>query len=324
MQSKAPAELYRERFPTSAQDVLGALHDLYVYLDGRFLRRDEAAVSVWEHSFLYGDGVFEGIRAYDGRIFKLDKHLSRLLESAKSLDLAVPLSKKELAEVVSATFAVNGLKEGHMRLTVTRGVGTMGLNPRNSKACSVVAMAYPFAPLLGDKAVRLITSTVRRRRCDSVDAKIKSANYLENILAKIQSNNAKYDDALMLDHNGHVAEATAMNIFACHKEKWSTPTTVACLDGVTRQVVIDLLRGLGTAVVVRDISLHELYIADEVFCTGTGAEIVPVESVDGRVIGDGAPGPVTKTIIKQYRELTREGVAIQEFGLVSDIGESAL
>ena len=320
MQSKAPAELYRERFYTSAQDVLGALHDLYVYLDGRFLRRDEAAVSVWEHCFLYGDGVFEGIRAYDGRVFKLDEHLSRLFESAKSLDLTVPLSKKELSEVVLATFAVNGLKEGHMRLTVTRGVGTMGLNPRNCKACSVVAMAYPFAPLLGSKAVRLITSTVRRRRCDSVDAKIKSANYLENILAKIQSNEAKYDDALMLDHNGYVAEATAMNIFVRHKEKWSTPTTVACLDGVTRQLVVDLLQNLGASVAAREISLHELYIGDEVFCTGTGAEIVPVESVDGRMIGDGASGRVTRTVIKQYRELTRDGVLIPKSGFVSSVG----
>lgn len=312
MQSKQPPELFRERFSVGARDVLGPLHDLYTYIDGRFLRRGEAVVSVWEHCYLYGDGVFEGIRAYDGRIFKLDEHLERLFESAKSLDLAVPLSKEEMAEVVLTTFAVNGLQEGHMRLSVTRGVGTMGLNPRNSKASSVVAMAYPFAPLMGDKAIRMLTSTVRRRRCDSVDAKIKSANYLENILAKIQSNKSQYDDALLLDHDGHVAEATAMNIFARHKDIWSTPTTVACLDGVTRRVAIGILESFGPAVAIRGISLHELYNADEVFCTGTGAEIVPVQSIDGRLIGEVAPGPVTKTVMKKYRELTREGVAIPQ------------
>lgn len=310
MQSKQPLELFRDRFPVGARDVLGPLHDLYTYVDGRFVRRDEAVVSVWEHSYLYGDGVFEGIRAYKGRIFKLDEHLERLLESAKSLDLAVPLSKEEMAEVVLMTFAVNELQEGHMRLSVTRGVGTMGLNPRNTKSSSVVAMAYPFAPLMGDKAIRMLTSTVRRRRCDSVDARIKSANYLENILAKIQSNKSQYDDALMLDHNGYVAEATAMNIFVRHKSMWSTPTTVACLDGVTRRVAIGILESLGSVVAVRDISLHELYIADEAFCTGTGAEIVPVQSVDGRSIGDAAPGPVTRSVITKYRELTREGVPI--------------
>ncbi len=303
-------ELFSDRFLSDMKQTLGSLYDLYVYFDGHFLRGDEARLSVYEHAFMYGDSVFEGIRAYGGKVFRLSDHLERLMESAKSIGIKVPLTIDELTQVVLATFRINRLEEGHMRLTVTRGVGTVGLDPRKAKFPSVIAMAYPFPPILGEKAVRLITSTVRRKSCDSVDAKVKASNYMDNILAKIQANAVGMDDALMLDRDGYVAEATAMNVFTLWKGKWSTPAPVACLDGVTRRVVMEILEDMGPPVQERQVTLHELYVAQEVFLTGTGAEIVPVESIDGRQIGDGAPGPVTQTVIGFFQSLTKEGIPI--------------
>jgi branched-chain amino acid aminotransferase len=303
-------ELFRDRFLSDKRDVIGSLHDLYVYIDGQFLCRNEASLSVWEHAFMYGDSVFEGIRAYRGRVFRLPEHLQRLVESAKSVGIKVPLTVEELTEVVLATFRINRLQEGHMRLTVTRGVGIMGLDPRKSKHPSVIAMAYPFPPLLGDKAVRLMTSSVRRKGCDSVDAKVKSSNYMDNILAKLQANSAGVDDALMLDRDGYVAEATAANIFVLRKGRWSTPSPVACLEGVTRQLAMGILKEMGTPVEEGSLTLHELYVSQEVFLTGTGAEIVPVEWVDGRKIGERAPGPVTEEVIRRFKILTEVGVLI--------------
>jgi len=303
-------ELFRDRFLSDRREVIGSLHDLYVYIDGQFLCRNEASISVWEHAFMYGDSVFEGIRAYQGKVFRLSEHLQRLVDSAKSLGIKMPLTIEELTEVVLATFRINRLQEGHMRLTVTRGVGIVGLDPRKAKRPSVIAMAYPFPPLLGEKAVRLMTSSVRRKSCDSVDAKVKSSNYMDNILAKLQANSAGVDDALMLDRDGYVAEATAANIFVRRKGRWSTPSPVACLEGVTRQLAMDILKGMGAPVEEHSLTLHELYVAEEIFLTGTGAEIVPVESVDGRMIGEGAPGPVTKEVIRRFKILTEEGVPI--------------
>jgi branched-chain amino acid aminotransferase len=303
-------ELFRDRFLTNIGEALGPLYDLYVYIDGKFLTRNEACISVWEHAFMYGDSVFEGIRAYRGKVFRLLGHLERLMESAKSIGINVPLSIDELIQVVLATFRMNGLHEGHMRLTVTRGVGSVGLDPRRAKSPSVIAMAYPFPPTLGEKAIRLMTSSVRRKSCDSVDAKVKSSNYMDNILAKLQSNSVGADDALMLDRDGYVAEATATNVFALRKGKWSTPAPVACLEGVTRQIAMDILKEMGSPVEERSLTLHELYVAQEVFLTGTGAEIVPVESLDGRKIGESAPGPFTREVIRRFKLLTEEGVPI--------------
>ncbi|MBM2828229.1 MAG: branched-chain amino acid aminotransferase [Actinobacteria bacterium] len=304
-------ELFRDRFPAGRRDTLGGLDDLYVYIDGEFLCRDEACISVWEHAFMYGDSVFEGIRAYGGKVFLLPEHLERLLESAKSIGIQVPLSIEELTRIVLETFRINALQEGHQRITVTRGVGSVGLDPRNSKHASVIAMAYPFPPTLGERAVRLVTSSVRRKGCDSVDAKVKVSNYMENILAKLQANLTGMDDALLLDRNGFVAEATATNVFVLRKGKWSTPIPVACLEGVTRHVAMEILKQMGSPVEERSLTPHELYVAQEVFLTGTGAGIVPVESVDGRRIGEGAPGEMTREVTRRFKLLTAEGTPIE-------------
>jgi branched-chain amino acid aminotransferase len=304
-------KLFRDRFPLDKKEIVGRLHDLYAYIDGEFLCRDEACISVWEHAFMYGDSVFEGIRAYGGKVFRLPEHLERLVESAKSVGIQVPLNIEELTRVVQETFRVNRLREGHLRLTVTRGVGSVGLDPRNSKHASVIAMAYPFPPTLGEKAVCLVTSSVRRKGCDSVDAKVKVSNYMENILAKLQANFAGMDDALLLDRNGYVAEATATNVFVLRKGKWCTPIPVACLEGVTRRVAMEILEQMGSPVEERNLTLHELYVAQETFLTGTGAGIVPVQSVDGRKIGKAAPGEVTREVMRRFGVLTEEGLPIE-------------
>ena len=304
-------ELFRNRFPADNKDTLGGLNDLYVFIDGEFLCRDEASISVWEHAFMYGDSVFEGIRAYGGKVFRLPEHLERLMESAKSVGIDVPLSIEELTRVVLETFSINRLQEGHLRLTVTRGVGKVGLDPRNSKCASVIVMAYPFPPTLGEKAVRLVTSSVRRKGSDSVDAKVKTSNYMDNILAKLQANFTGMDDALMLDRNGYVAEATATNVFVLRKGKWFTPIPVACLEGVTRHVAMEILKGMGSPVEERNLTLHELYVAQEAFLTGTGAGVVPVESVDGRRIGEHAPGEVTREVVRRFKVITEEGTPIE-------------
>ncbi len=303
--------LFRDRFPADHKDALGSLDDLHVYIDGQFLCRKEACISVWEHAFMYGDSVFEGIRAYRGKVFHLPEHLERLMESAKSVGIPVPLTIEELTQVVLETFRINELQEGHMRLTITRGVGKVGLDPRNSKHASVIAMAYPFPHTLGEKSVRLLTSSIRRKGADSVDAKVKASNYMENILAKLQANLAGMDDALMLDRNGYVAEATATNVFVLRKGKWSTPAPVACLEGVTRHIAMDILDQMGSPVEERNLTPHELYVAQEVFLTGTGAGIVPVEAVDGRRIGENAPGEATREVIRRFRSLTEEGTPIE-------------
>lgn len=303
-------KLYRDRFLKNTKEAIGELHDLYVYIDGLFLRGDQACISVWEHAFMYGDSVFEGIRAYRGKVFRLQEHLVRLMESAKSVGIRVPLTIDELSEVVLKTFGVNQLQDGHMRITVTRGAGIVGLDPRRAKAPSVIAMAYPFPPTLGKKPVRLITSSVRRKSCDCVDPKAKISNYLDNILAKMQANDAGADDALMLDHLGFVAEATAMNVFALRNGTWSTPSPIACLEGITRNIAIKIILEIGSRVYERNLTLHDLYVADEVFLTGTGAEIVPVEFIDGRKIGEAVPGPETQKVIQRFQILTEEGTLI--------------
>lgn len=303
-------ELFRDRFLSNTREVLGSLHDLYVYIDGQFLCKDEARISVWEHGFMYGDSVFEGIRAYKGKVFKLREHLERLEESAKSVGIPLHLTIEELTKIVLATFRINRLDEGHMRLTISRGVGPVGLDPRKTKLSSTIAMAYPFPPTFGKEAVSLISSSVRRKSCDCVDPKVKVSNYMDNILAKIQANNAGVSDALMLDQNGFVAEATAMNVFVLRRGKWFTPAPVACLEGVTRHVVMNILHEMGTPVCECSLTLHELYVAQEIFLSGTAAEIVPVESVDGRKISENVPGPVTRDVIRRFKLRTDEGEPI--------------
>lgn len=293
--------LYAEKFP-AAGELLGDLHQLYVYIDGAFVKGDGARVSVWDHGYLYGDSVFEGIRAYEGGIFKLPEHVERLFESAKSTSINCTLTREEISEVVIQTFRINNIKDGHARIMLSRGVGTMGLDPRNCRASSLTVMAYPFPPVYKEKAIRMLTSSVRRKGPLSVDARVKCSNYMDNILAKLQAMAAGVDEALMLDNQGYLAEATGENVFAVKKNKIATPYATAALAGITRDTVMEIAHTDGFEVEEQNMTVHDLYTADEVFLTGTAAEIVPVLQIDGRTIGSGQVGETTTRIQQLYKE----------------------
>jgi len=297
-------ELFADRFQPSLDEIVNEIYgDLYVYVDGRFLKGAEARIPVFDHGLLYGDGVFEGVRAYDGKIFKLDEHLDRLYDSAKTVMITIPLTKDEFRQVIEKLLELNQLRDVHIRPVVTRGSGRAGLDPRRAARASVIVMALPMKPLLGEKPIRLLTSTIRRKSPYSIDARIKSLNYMDNILAKLQAIAAGMDDAIMLDISGFVAEASGENLFVVRDDKVFTPETTAALHGVTRNTVMSEARRLGYEVIEKNLTYQELYTANEVFLTGTGAEIVAVAEIDGRVIGDGDIGPVTSRLIEAYRAL---------------------
>ena len=275
-----------------------------VYINGELVPESEAKISVFDHGFLYGDGVFEGIRAYRGVVFKLREHIERLYDSAKFLRIEIPMSKEELMEAILETVRRNGLSDCYIRVVVTRGVGDLGLDPRKCEKPSIIIIARPMAPLLGKKVVSLIISSVRRDGVDATNHQVKSLNYLNNILAKLEAINAGADDAVMLDSRGFVSEATGENIFIVKDERIMTPPpTSGILSGITRDCVIELARRLGYEVVERELTPFELLTADEVFLTGTAAEIVPVESVNGRKIGERVPGPITERLIREFEKL---------------------
>ena len=275
-----------------------------VYINGELVPESEAKISVFDHGFLYGDGVFEGIRAYRGVVFKLREHIERLYDSAKFLRIEIPMSKEDLMEAILETVRRNGSSDCYIRVVVTRGVGDLGLDPRKCKKPSIIIIARPMAPLLGKRAVSLIISSVRRDGVDATNHQAKSLNYLNNILAKLEAINAGADDAVMLDSRGFVSEATGENIFIVKDERIMTPPpTSGILSGITRDCVIELARRLGYEVVERELTPFELLTADEVFLTGTAAEIVPVESVNGRKIGERVPGPVTERLIREFEKL---------------------
>ena len=275
-----------------------------VYIDGELVPESEAKISVFDHGFLYGDGVFEGIRAYKGVVFKLREHIERLYDSAKFLRIEIPMSKEDLMEAILETVRRNGLSDCYIRVVVTRGVGDLGLDPRKCSKPSIIIIARPMAPLLGKRAVSLIISSVRRDGVDATNHQAKSLNYLNNILAKLEAINAGADDAVMLDSRGFVSEATGENIFIVKDGRIMTPPpTSGILSGITRDCVIELAKSLGYEVVERELTPFELLTADEVFLTGTAAEIVPVESVNGRKIGEKIPGPITERLIREFEKL---------------------
>jgi branched-chain amino acid aminotransferase len=286
-----------------------------IYLDGRLVSREEATVSVFDHGFLYGDGVFEGIRVYDGNIFRLEPHIDRLYESAHSLALEIPLSRKEMIEATVATVAANQKRDVYIRLVVSRGPGDLGIDPAKCPKPTVVIIAdsialYPAE--LYDEGISLVTATHRRIPTDSFDSRIKSLNYLNNILAKVEARNAGCPEAVMLNHAGRVAECTADNIFVVKKGAVRTPDLLeGALAGITRGAVLDLARDAGLAAEETKLALHDLYNADECFLTGTGAEIVPVVSIDQRRIGDGKPGATTLELLEAFRALrTSDGTRV--------------
>jgi branched-chain amino acid aminotransferase len=280
------------------------MFDLWVFLDGRMVKGVEASVSVWDHGLLYGDGIYEGIRTYGGRIFKLEAHLARLFDSARAIQLQMPLTPEQFAGAIIATLRANQLMDAHIRPVVTRGPGKPGLDPRRVIRSSVLVLASKAPPTFGDKPVRLLTAAIRRKAPLSIDGRIKSLNYLDNIMAKLQANAFGADDALMLDPSGFVVEATASNIFLVKDQKVITPELTAALPGITRQVVMELAGKRFGPVQERFVSLSDLYTADEVFIAGTASEIVAVGEIDGRVIADGQTGAVTAGLQKDYKELT--------------------
>jgi len=281
-----------------------------VYLNGEIVDKKDAKVSVFDHGYLYGDGVFEGVRVYNCLIFKLKEHIDRLYESAHSITLAVPIAKKTMLDAVIKTLKANNLKEGYIRIVVSRGEGDLGLDPRKCKDGGTVVIItdkialYPKA--LYDEGMEIISVPTVRNIPEALNPQIKSLNYLNNILAKIEAINSGYQEALMLDHLGYIAECTGDNIFVVqHGELYTPPQCMGTLRGITRDAVLDIARKLKIPTHEHVLTRHELYISDECFLTGTAAEIVPVVKVDGRAIGEAKPGKITKAIMQEFKKLTK-------------------
>lgn len=287
--------------------------DLIVNINGRLVHRDEAGVSPFDSVVQGGDAVWEGLRLYDGRIFKLTEHLDRLRSSALALAFAQIPSHDEIIHEIRRTLEANQMRDGvHIRLTLTRGVKyTSGMDPRlNTSGPTLIVLAEHKAPVYDKQGISLVTSSIRRFPPDCLDPKIHHNNLLQSILAKIEANVAGADDALMLDMRGFVAETNATHLFIVDGDVVLTSRTVACPEGITRQTVLDLCREHGIACEVRDLSLVEVYRASECFCTGTMGELAPVTKVDGRTIGGGVIGPVTARLSELYRDLTRREGAV--------------
>jgi branched-chain amino acid aminotransferase len=281
-----------------------------IYIDGKFVDEADAKVSVFDHGLLYGDGVFEGIRFYNGRVFRMAEHMERLWDSARSICLSIPISRTEMDEALLETIRRNNLREGYVRLVVTRGVGNLGLNPIHCKRPTVIIIVSTislYAEEIYRKGLTVVTVPTRRMGPATLNPAIKSLNYLNNVLARLEANLADADEALMLNDAGNVAECTADNVFIVKRGQIMTPPiTAGALRGITRSVVFDIAAELGIKISEPEITRHDLYIADEAFLTGTAAEVVPMINVDGRIIGTGKPGPITNRVIARFRELTRE------------------
>ncbi|MBI2946219.1 MAG: branched-chain-amino-acid transaminase [Verrucomicrobia bacterium] len=280
-----------------------------IYIDGKFFSQENAKISVFDHGLLYGDGIFEGIRAYHGRVFKLKEHIDRLFCSAKAILLALPVSHAEIMRAVVTTCRRNRIRDGYIRLVVTRGVGGLGLNPNRCKRPSVIVIAdkiqlYPQE--FYERGLEIITVATVRNLHSALNPAIKSLNYLNNILAKIEANNGGCEEAIMLNAEGFVSECTGDNIFIVKGRQLLTPPLSAgALYGITRGVVIELAQELGISVAETNLTRYDLFNADECFLTGTGAELIPVVKIDGRVVGSGKPGRITKTFVAKYRKLTQ-------------------
>ena len=295
---------------------------MIVYVNGSFVSEEEAKISVFDHGFLYGDGVFEGIKAYNGRIFALDEHVDRFYESAQSIQLELPLSRDEMKKAILETVRRNNLRDAYIRPVASRGKGALGLDPRSCPKATVVIIVdaeirHPEdkgEKSLSQKGIRVITTAFRRNDPDVLSPRIKSTNYLNNILAKLQANAVGVQDAIFLNKQGFVCELTADNLFIIKCSRVITPSLwFGILDGVTRRVVLRIAREMGLETVEEPLTLYDLYTSDECFCTATRIEVVPIVWVDGRQIGSGTPGPVTTSITKRFLELVnREGTPIYE------------
>ena len=280
-----------------------------IYVDGKFYGERDARISVLDHGLLYGDGIFEGIRAYNGRVFKLQEHIERLFYSAKAILLTIPMTPSELTQAIVLTCRRNRIREGYIRLVVTRGAGTLGLNPNRCKKPTVIIIAgkiqlYPAE--LYQRGMEIVTVPTVRNLHSALNPAIKSLNYLNNILAKIEANNAGCEEAVMLNGEGFVSECTGDNIFIVKEGRLMTPPLSAgALYGITRRVVMEIAEESGLKVSEPNLTRYDLFNADECFLTGTGAELVPVVKIDGRVIGSGKPGPIASRLVAQYHALTK-------------------
>ncbi len=280
-----------------------------VYINGKLYDKKDATVSVYDHGLLYGDGVFEGMRSYGGKVFRLAQHVDRLYQSAQAIRLEIPLTKDKLAQAVNETLKANGIDDGYVRLVVTRGAGSLGLDPNKCSDPQVIIITdhitlYPDE--FYKNGLEIVTVSTIRNHPAALNPRIKSLNYLNNILAKIEGQQAGCVEALMMNHKGEIAECTGDNIFLVSKNALLTPPIEAgILEGITRDAVIELARDAGIAVREVPLTKHDVYIADECFLTGSAAEVIPVVKVDSRIIGNGKPGPVTANLTKRFRELTR-------------------
>jgi branched-chain amino acid aminotransferase len=282
-----------------------------IWMDGKLVEQADAKVSVYDHGLLYGDGVFEGIRVYSGKIFRAQAHLRRLYDSARAIRLAIPLTPDQFLAAMKQTVTANNFTDCYIRAVVTRGVGNLGIDPRKSANPSVFIIAdliavYP--PEMYADGISIITSSVIRNHSAALSPRIKSLNYLNNILAKIEANDAGVPEALMLNHEGNVTECTADNLFIVRNGQVFTPTTAdGILEGVTRGVVFELCAKQSVACVEKTLQKHDLYVAEECFVTGTAAEVMPVTKIDGRAIGSGEVGPITRRLIEAFHKYVREG-----------------
>lgn len=287
---------------------------LQVYANGDFVPQDQAVTSIYDHGFLYGDGVFEGIRAYNRRVFRLDEHIDRLYDSAKAIMLDIPLSKDEMRDAILETIRVNDLRDAYIRPIVSRGVGDLGLDPRKCKRANVFIITQSWGAMYGDlydNGLTAVTVTVRRNAPESLSPNIKSLNYLNNILAKIEANYKGGDEAIILDIHGNISEGSGDNIFVVKNNTISTPPVMNNLRGITRAAAIEIAGDRDYTVRETDLGLFDLYTADEVFVTGTAAEVAPITLIDGHPIGDGSVGPITKVLVKGFQEMTQnEGTPI--------------
>jgi len=289
---------------------------MIIYIDGKYVPDDQAKVSVFDHGFLYGDGVFEGIRAYNGRIFRLKEHLDRLYDSAKTIDIHCPITKEEMTEAICETLRRNNLTDAYIRPIITRGVGDLGLDPRKCKTASVIVIAVTWGAMYGDlseKGLKAVTVSIRRNPAECLPPNVKSLNYLNNILAKIEANYKGGDEAIFFDTNGYLSEGSGDNLYIVKNGEIITPPTLNNLRGITRMVLLEIAKSLGITVKEQNLGYFDLYTADELICTGTAAEVAPITWVDGRVIGTGKPGPVTRQLMGAFKIVTdKEGYPINK------------
>jgi len=291
------------------------MSEQWIFIDGEFVRKEDAKISVYDHGFLYGDGVFEGIRVYGGNIFRLEQHLKRLYNSAKAIMLEIPYTSEELTDIIVQAIQRNGFKDAYIRVVVSRGEGDLGLDPYNCSNPSVIVIVEKLAIYpkeLYESGLEIVSVGSRRNAPDVLSPKLKSLNYLNNILVKIEAHLSGASEALMMNSQGYIAECTADNIFIVKGNRVITPPGyIGALEGITREAIMEMADSLGYEVKEEPFTRHDVYVADEVFLTGTAAEVIAVVKVDGRQIGDGTPGETTKALLEEFRkQVTTDGVKV--------------